>query len=503
MPYPIHPRNKTKLIKSSGRAIISTIKETFQPNPGGQETFFDLIGLPTLTSPPTIDHRFVYLCGGVGSGKTMCGAAFIAIRAIFDPTSRSLITANTYGQLETSTIPGFVEFCDRHNITLNPRRETVEETAKAITARRLCQISIRLDDREYKASILVLSAEAFTARTQNAKTPGAGLQVRSIWADEFSTAEKSAFDVLNDRLGRGEGTLKGLGIITSTINKYNPYNWTYDLFDDPDRDELKRKLFRSIVVRTSENIKLDDDYYGSVAAGLTDEHRRIQLEAEYVAVTEGRLINTFDRAKHVLKGAETKIIEHNPAEPIHVALDFNRSPATASAWQVMHGEIRGLREWYLIESDTFALGESIADWVKSMQNRCVVQLYGDASGNQKTANSRNTNWQIIKDALSSKEIRFRYCVDLANPSIADSVNGLKFQFGKNSVYLNGDTQKELIKDLESVRWDDKGGIEKKDAARTHLLDGLRYMVWQLYPYRSTPRAGMGDGRQTRIPGLIY
>jgi hypothetical protein len=149
------------------------------------------------------------------------------------------------------------------------------------------------------------------------------------------------------------------------------------------------------------------------------------------------------------------------------------------------------------------LGESIADWVKSMNNRCVVQLYGDASGNQETANSRNTNWQIIKDALSTEDIRFRYRVDLANPSVADSVNGLKLRFDKNSVYLNGDTQKELIKDLESVRWDDDGGINKKDPARTHLLDGLRYMVWQLYPYEPIPRAGMGDRRQTRVKGLVY
>lgn len=419
----------------------------------------------------------------------MCGAAFIVARAIFDPKARSLITANTYGQLETSTIPGFVEFCDRHGVEISPRRETTEETAKAITARRLCRITIRIDGKVCKASILVLSAEAFTAKTQNAKTPGAGIQVRSVWADEFATAEKSAFDILNDRLGRGEGTIKGLGVITSTINKYNPYNWTYDLFDNPERDEIKQKLFKSLVVKTSENTSLDTDFYESVAAGLTAEHIRIQLEGEYVAVTEGRLINTFDRNIHVRSG--TAAFPVNPHQ-IHIALDFNRSPATASAYQIEGHEIRGLREWFLMESDTFRLARSITDWLVSIGCRSVC-LYGDASGGQKTANSQVTNWQIVRDALVTAGIQHQYRVGKANPSIVDSVNGLKLKFDQCGIILNGDTQRELIKDLESVKWNDDNGIDKKNPLRTHLLDGLRYMVWVLFPYRpQVAQRGRGE-----------
>jgi hypothetical protein len=461
----------------------------FVPNPGGQERFFDLIGRFSDPAPPAIDHRFVYLCGGVGAGKTLCGSAFITIRAIFDPKARSLITANTYGQLETSTIPGFVEFCDRHGVEIYPRRETVEETAKAITFRRLCRITVKIGDRTYKASIMVLSAEAFTARTTKAKTPGAGLQVRSIWADEFTTAEKSAFDVLNDRLGRGEGTIKGLGVITSTINKYNPYNWTYELFDDPDRDEIKQKLFKSIVVKTKENIALDADFYESVAAGLTPEHIRIQLEGEYVGVTEGRLISTFDRKFHV-KTTDAPVLDLGKG--LHLTLDFNRSPATASMYQIEDHKILGMMEWYQMDSDTFRLSQSIVNWIRSVNFGGTVFLYGDATGGQKTANSKQTNWQIVKNTLAEANISYNHRVRAANPSVVDSVNGLKFKVGKNEVILNGYTQKELIKDMESVVWKD-GEIDKTNILRTHLLDGLRYLCWYLYPYETPRYSSVNNG----------
>jgi hypothetical protein len=498
------PRLVSPIVNQSSTTIESTFPAQFAPNPGGQAEFFRWIGLNADRVNP--DLRFIYLRGGVNSGKTMSGAAFICARAIADSSSRSLITANTYGQLETSTIPGLVEFCDRHNIEIYPRRETIEETAKAITARRLCTITINLKGKSYKASILVLSAEAFTARTANARTPGAGIQVRSVWADEFSTAEKSAFDILNDRLGRGEGTLKGLGVITSTINKYNPYNWAYDLFDDPNRKDEQQKIFRSITVRTTENLSLDTDYYSSVAAGLTEEHRLIQLESEYVAVTEGRLISTFIRSIHALFGADTSVLKLDVRSPIHLALDFNRSPATATAWQVRDRgkEIIGLREWFLIESDTFELGDSIAKWIIASGHRSSIYLYGDASGAQKTANSRKTNWQIICDALSNQGISFIKRVPLANPDIQDSVNGLKMLFRADRLYINGDQQPELLKDLESVRWSIRkaGEIDKTDPMRTHLLDGLRYFSWSIEPYKSAPRVDSGYSGGDRLVGIV-
>jgi hypothetical protein len=497
-----HPVALVKKNRSSG--LLSTFPDDFTPNPGGQERFFDWVGLNGDRVNPEI--RFAYLRGGVGAGKTMCGAAFICMRAFQDPLSRSLITANTYGQLETSTIPGFVEFCWRHNIEISPSRETVEETAKAITFRRLCTITIRTADRICKASILVLSAEAFTARTIKAKTPGAGLQVRSIWADEFSTADKSAFDILNDRLGRGEGTLKGLGVITSTINKYQPYNWTYDLFDNPNRNDTQKELFRSVVVKTTENTALDKEYYSSVAAGLTEEHRLIQLESEYVAVTKGRLISSFVRSVHALFGKESSALEPDPSKPLHLAFDFNRSPATATAWQVIGDEVRGVREWYLLESSTYALGEEIASWVKSVKFRQSTYIYGDASGAQKTANSRKTNWQIVYDSFNRHGLAYTARVPKANPDIQDSVNGLNLKFSKDEIFINGDTMPELLKDLESVQWDEKqpGKINKSDPMRTHPLDGLRYFIWQIAPYKSLPRAKSDqDIGQRRIKGIVY
>ena len=88
----------------------------------------------------------------------------------------------------------------------------------------------------------------------------------------------------------------------------------------------------------------------------------------------------------------------------------------------------------------------------------------------------------------------------------DSVNGLNLKFSKDEIFINGDTMPELLKDLESVQWDEKqpGKINKSDPMRTHPLDVLRYFIWQIAPYKSLPRAKSDrDAGQRRIKGIVY
>ena len=160
-----------------------TLFESYVPRRGGQEKLWETIPFHSIDDCP---YRVVWLRGGIGSGKSHVGSAFVCTRAFLDPKSRGLITANSYSQLETATLPALIEFCNQFNIPISPRRATVEETAKAIAARRLVKI--------FDASILVLSAEAFMGQTVNSKEVGRGLQIRYFFADEYSYSQKSVFD---------------------------------------------------------------------------------------------------------------------------------------------------------------------------------------------------------------------------------------------------------------------------------------------------------------------
>lgn len=239
-------------------------------------------------------------------------------------------------------------------------------------------------------------------------------------------------------------------------------------------------MFISIKGSSRENIHADADYFTSIAAGLTTELAQIELEGEYAATTEGRVAQYFVRSLHVQE------VSYNPNHPLHLSLDFNYSPSTAIACQFYDNTLFVIREWFMLNAGTFELSADLALWVRGLEQQERVELHGDASGNQKTANSRKTNWQIVHEALRAQSIAFGIRYGKANPEVQDTVNSLNCGFKADRIIVSSGC-KELVKDLESLQYNEKGEIDKKrDLQRSHLFDGLRYIVNDLMPMAKRP-----------------
>lgn len=479
----------------SQSSIVATGKpfEGFNPNSGGQQQFIDLVPLDQLTDLST---RWFLLRGGIGSGKSMMGAAFACSRAMLDPTSRGLITANDYQQLKTSTLVALAEFCQKFNIPLEPWVDgDPDETASAIANRRSCKI--------FDAHVLVISGNKFTGATKKSKEGGRGLQIRWCWADEFLYADGSAFNTLNGRLGRGNGIIKGVGLITSSPNKNNPYNWGYDYFDDPARDEEKARLHTSIVLDTRENIKnLGEDYVQSLESAYTPELALIELRGQYASLTTGRVYRYFDRNKHLLMGRDAIDLGYNPSEDLHLSFDFNWNPATCVAAHKRGKELFFVNEWKLSNSDTFEMAEAVSSWILEHRQQGQIYIHGDASGAARSANSKLTNWQIIWNTLKEKGLKDqchkRY--GSSNPSILDSVLGVNNLLMTERIFICSDACPNLAKDLEQTIWKDDAGttIDKSNPELTHLSDTFRYLVWDEFPYKKQ-QLSKGQSSQTQKP----
>lgn len=458
------------------------------------------------------DAEYFYLRGGNGAGKSLCGAIFADSRTKLDPEARGMISAGTYGQLATSTLVALADACFTFGIDLKigsdkeDPYESREMTARKIASDRFCFIN--------GAYVYVLAATIFKGGTAKSTQAGRGLQIRWLWFDEPAYAQQDAFQAMQTRLGRGTGSMNPLTLLTGTINKDNPRNWCYNLFDDPDRNKETKSLFVSIKCPTSENrVSLSKNFEHSLRSSFTKELAAIELDAEYAQSSSNLVFSYFDRDCYTDSGFEI-----DSKYPLHISVDFNHHPSCAIAGQFIPGssEVVVIREWYLEHSDTFKLGKAIAEWVKSVlgnypraarssrEDPFLVKVHGDASGNQKTANSKNTNWEIIKKALDRESIYYSTCYGKANPAIQDTVNSINCGFSSQKIWLNSSC-KELIKDLEMLQWDSSGGIDKKDIARSHLADCLRYLCWDLLPYRklvSDIKKSKSNQQQTRPTGVI-
>jgi len=507
-----------KRIKENGQRYKGETKvesaclfpQNFTPNPGAQERFFsEFFSTDHATPHPftkEIGRRVAWYRAGLNGGKSFAGSAFSVACAFKDPDARGLITANSYDQLKTSTLVALAEFCKMFRVPLSPvadidieAPEWADLTAKRIADNRFCII--------FGAPVLVKSAESFTGRTDKSQEVGRGLQVRWFWGDEYAYANESAFNTMYSRLGRGPGTMPGIGFLTSSINRNSPYNWAYDLFDAPNRGKGAVDYFVSVGGSSAENIHADPEYVRSMMATLTPELIKIELLGEYATVAKGVIFNTFVRSIHLLQGADARLCEYDPRYPLHLSFDFNHSPACAIAAQQVDGELRILREWYKVDSDTFELADDVTVWViaewTSLNDHpdYRVFIHGDASGNQKTANSRTTNWEIVWDALKARGIVGDRCYGASNPDIQDSVNGLKIAFKNDKIFLHGVRCLELSKDLESLRW--RGtDIDKRDLKRSHVQDCLRYLVWDLWPYLPSAAKQAMRGSARNIRGVV-
>lgn len=456
--------------------------ERFKPNPGAQEQVFEHISLDGAIANPTA-YTVVYYRGGINSGKSFSGAAFACANALRDPSARGLITANSYGQLETSTLVALAEFCLKFNVPLSPVAQCdrsspdwADLTAKRIANNRFCTL--------FGAPVLVMSAEAFTGKTVSSKEPGRGLQVRWFWADEFAYADASAFSTIRGRMDRGPGTMKAVGLITSSINKNDPYNWIYDLFDDPDRDEMKQKFYLSIRGSSRENIHAASDFVEQQASVLTAQLALIELDAEYTLASSNICYHEFDR---VLNACDDEVLD---TDVLHIGTDFNIGKMAAVVHVVRDGGPRAVDEFYGLK-DTPALIVAIASRYPEQLKLGNIKIYPDASGQY----GRATVDAGLSDVTLLRTAGFKIVVNPANPPVRDRVNSM------NAMFRNAQGDRRYLVNLKrcpkyvgsltrQINGEDGLPFKPKVDDISHILDAAGYFIVKMFPIA---RRGLSKG----------
>lgn len=200
--------------------------------------------------------------------------------------------------------------------------------------------------------------------------------------------------------------------------------------------------------------------------------------------TSGKVYKYFSRSTNTLRGQDAIDFGYDSTQDLHISFDWNRSPACAIAAQVRETEVFVLREWYLTDSDTFQLTETVGRWIIEQGHKRQINVYGDASGNQRTANSKESNWQIFWSTFKrlnlKAQCRKRYRD--ANPGVNDRVLSVNHLFMSDRAFILIEHCPELVKDFELIGWKNDG-IDKSDLARSHLSDAAGYLMNTLFPYR--------------------
>lgn len=456
---------------------------------------------------------------GQGGGKSHIAGLLSADFAINYPFVRGFIGANTYGQLTKSTLDRIfkvwleefgwtkgVEYVvdnqpQPHFKIFGPKLKSYENTISFNNGALIFLGSLdnfkAIDGSEFAWGIL---DETKDTKEEAVKEVITGrLRQPGLWV----TKEGKVYnDIISAKKNKAQAW-NPLYVLTSPAKVY----WINDWFELSDKyEDISKKIFSKT------------DYYS-----LTTEDKHIVIYSAYhneenlpenfieqrkkdlagspslidsliygspIAKAGGEFFGSFDRLKHVSK------VPFLNGVNIHFSFDFNSKPYnTLTCWQIIRKEeiyqVRCFKEICLqppnneTEQVCNAAVKQVLEPIKSIPG---VFYYGDASGSNETALSKDHHFDIIERVLKKYLNESSHRVLNRNPSVVktrDFINKI-FAGGFPIEIIIDDGCKNLITDLEFLKQDPDGGklIEyakdkitgQKYEKFGHTSDSMRYFL---------------------------
>ena len=257
------------------------------------------------------------------------------------------------------------------------------------------------------------------------------------------------------------------------IGTPNGYNVMYDLF-------LKGQSepgWRSWQFKTIEGGFVSPDEIERLKSNMDGRLYRQEMEASF-ETTGNRAAYNFDRNVHLITKAEKPSL-------VYAGMDQNVDYMTAvKVYEYTDQTIHYEDEIRLSNSNTDMIAKEIKEHWKD-----VDTIYPDPAGSARSTTSHRSDHQILRD------YGFRVIAKKAHPSHVDRLNALNRKLmdadGKVSMTIDPKCMY-LIKDLEQVQRDRKGGIDKvSDIALTHALDACSYLIdfkWSVISRKAETKA---------------
>jgi len=290
-----------------------------------------------------------------------------------------------------------------------------------------------------------------------------GTEYSTLWINESNQVPYAGVNKLKTRLAQKNSLKK---MVFYDLNPTKTSSWVYQLFEqkiDPQDGEAldNPEDFESFQMNIQGNLENVDENYLKMLSKLPEKERLRFLLGEFDSENSGAAVYAFSRDDHVSEDAD-KLDGTD-----WVGSDFN---FMFNSDVLVSQHAHGIHVWneIQIEGDTFKKCDELKK--KGVEGASVIS---DATGK-----ARRTSG--ISDHAILKEAGFNV-VQTHNPAVIDKIANLNRCFTMGLIKIHPRCKK-LIRDLIQLVWDKHGQLDQKtDASLSHLVDGLAYLMWKLYP----------------------
>jgi hypothetical protein len=383
--------------------------------------------------------------GGVGSGKThLLGIKTYQLISRF-PKVRGFIGANTYLQLQQSTLFRIREYWKSIGVVeydkiARPQGQYV------VSKKPPSHFNTDLHNfDDYYGIISFINGGVIFAGSLDNSAPHAGKEFGWAALDETKdTDESDVKEIIITRIRQ-----KGMYIVNGELSdcgteeqQYNPLfivtspakvDWINEWFNlESYINEISAKIYsdktffekefdnKFVTISSSfHNVhNIGINFIQNVLNSNTEERGKALIYAHPFSTTGGEFYSSFNRLKHVAK------CPYDPELPIHISFDQNTVPYnSASIWQ-----IKGLDNiWYINCIDEIALmnprnsTEEVCEEfaMRYPNHKSGLYYYGDASGKARSTMNRDFkhHYEIIEFKLRNYLINGSDRTMVKNPSI--------------------------------------------------------------------------------------
>jgi hypothetical protein len=213
--------------------------------------------------------------------------------------------------------------------------------------------------------------------------------------------------------------------------------------------------------------------------------RRTMDEQTFRVEMEGSFESFAGRAYWGFGPWNIKRNVYQPHLPVHIGMDFNVNPMTATFSHIIRGESGMLEDWqfgeaFLRNSNTRAMKEHIC---KLFPPHMII-VYPDATGKRDQSSADKSDIDILKSSPFPLRVRAKESNPRQKYRIAAENSLLKPAEGPPRKFIDPSCKK-TIEDFNKVRRKDDGGLDEKqkDEGLTHISDADGYKIAYLFPIR--------------------
>jgi hypothetical protein len=286
----------------------------------------------------------------------------------------------------------------------------------------------------------------------------------TITADEIRDFKEGAIEVLIGRL-RGQ-SYKRAGL-------KHQFKATTTVFDNISQvNSLRDSGAEIIESKTADNIL-------NLPSGYIEYQKQVLDDRTYRREVLGEIIPQSNTIFYNYGEWNYSDVEFDNKKDCVLSFDFNVSPMTCLVFQ----DNIAVKEFQIFDSNTDDTTFKIAEWLRGENFKGSIEVTGDPSGNSRNTSSPRNNYQIIKENLSSFDVKIknyiREGVQFGNNCISSA---FRTAGGSTKLKINIKQCKQLHNNINIVTYAD---YEKGDPKNiTHNIDALRYYCVHYLPIKS-------------------